>query len=137
MKKRVNTLAQVLLVVLSSFLLSSCTKDSITLERHYVVVDYKVQDIRIESDNDVVDIGFSLCDSDYGEGNRYLSGDTLYHTGGWFRIIHYRKDPTHIVVSVDENETKIDRSVLVVASSLVANDTVRIVQKAKPDMLVE
>lgn len=137
MKKRVNTLAQVLLVVLSSFLLSSCTKDSITLERHYVVVDYKAQDIRIESDNDVVDIGFSLCDSDYGEGNRYLSGDTLYHTGGWFRIIHYQKDPTHIVVSVDENETKIDRSVLVVASSLVANDTVRIVQKAKPDMLVE
>ena len=43
----------------------------------------------------------------------------------------------HIVVSVDENQTGKDRSVLVVADYLAVDDTVRIVQKAKPEPPIE
>lgn len=138
MKKRsIFNLAQIAFVAVGMILLISCGIYWLELDRHYVVVDYKAQDIRIGADNDVDDVGFILSESDYGDGSRYLSGDTLYQTGGWFKLILDRKDPMHIVVSVDENQTGKDRSVLVVADYLAVDDTVRIVQKAKPEPPIE
>ena len=137
MERRIFNLAQIAFVAAGMILLISCGIYWLELDRHYVVVDYKAQDIRIGADNDITGVGFILCESDYGDGSRYLSGDTLYHTGGWFKLILDRKDPMHIVVSVDENLTGKDRRVLVVADYLAVDDTVRIVQKAKPELLIE
>ena len=61
----------------------------------------------------------------------------MYHTGGWFKLILNKKDPMHIVVSVDENLTGKDRRVLVVADYLAVDDTVRVIQKAKPEPPIE
>ena len=136
-KRRIFNLAQIAFVAAGMILLISCDTDWLELDQHYVVVDYKAQDIRIGADNDVDDVGFIPSESDYGDGSRSLSGDTLYHTGGWFKLILDRKDPMHIVVSVDENLTGKDRRVLVVADYLAVDDTVRIIQKAKPELLIE
>ena len=138
MKKRsIFILLQIAFVAVGIISLISCDTDWLELDQHYVVVDYKAQDIRIGADNDITDVGFILCESDYGDGSRYLSGDTLFHTGGWFKLILDRKDPMHIVVSVDENVTGKDRRILVGAHRCVAGDTVRIIQKAKPELLIE
>ena len=136
-KRRIFNLAQIAFVAVGMISLISCGIYWLELDRHYVVVDYKAQDIRIGADNDVDDVGFIPSESDYGDGSRYLSGDTLYHTGGWFKLILDRKDPMHIVVSVDENLTGKDRRVLVVADYLAVDDTVRIIQKAKPEPPIE
>ena len=136
-KRRIFNLAQIAFVAAGMILLISCGIYWLELDQHYVVVDDKAQDIRIGADNDILDVGFILCESDYGDGSRYLSGDTLYQTGGWFKLILDRKDPMHIVVSVDENLTGKDRRVLVVADYLAVDDTVRIIQKAKPEPPIE
>lgn len=134
-KRRIFILAQIAFVAVCIISLISCDIDWLELNQHYVVVDYKAQEIRVGADNDILDVGFILCESDYGDGCRYLSGDTLFHSGGWFKLILDRKDPMHIVVSVDENQTGKDRRVLVFADRCVAGDTVRIVQKAKPELM--
>lgn len=115
--------------------LISCGIYYFELDQHFVVVDYKAQDLRIGADNDVGNVYFIPSESDYGDDSRYLSGDTLFHAGGWFKLILNRKDPMHIVVSLDENQTGKDRRVLVVADYLAVDDTVRIVQIAKPELL--
>ena len=138
MKRRKKIiLAQIASIAVDIILLISCDKYSFELDRHYVVVDHKAQNIRIGADNDIDNVGFVLCKSDYGEGSRYLSGDTLFHTGGWFKLILDRKDPMHIVVSVDENQTGKDRSVLVDVDYYAVGDTVRIVQKANPNLSMD
>lgn len=130
-------MAQIAFVAVGAILFISCGIYWLELNQHYVVVDYKAQEIRIGADNDISGVSFIPSESDYGEDSRYLSGDTLYHTGGWFKLILDRKDPMHIVVSVDENQTGKDRRVLVVADYLAVDDTVRIVQKAKPELPIE
>ena len=137
MERRIFNLAQIAFVAAGMILLISCGIYWLELDQHYVVVDYKAQDIRIGADNDITGVGFILCESDYGDGSRYLSGDTLFHTGGWFKLILDRKDPMHIVVSVDENQTGKDRRILIGAHRDVEGDTVRVIQKAKPELLIE
>ena len=128
---------RVLSATISLVVLNSCEVDWFRLDEHYVVVDHQAQDIRIEADNDVSGVGFFLYQSDSKEGTYYMSGDTLFLVGDWFRLILDKNDSRHILISVDENQTEKTRSVLVEVNHSALNDTVRIVQKAKPASMME
>ena len=137
MKRCINNLVQITIAVFFATLLNSCYGDTLNLDRHYVVIDYHAQDIRIGVDNAGGSIGYLPAENDTISVHEYVSGDSVYIIGEWFKIILYRRDPMHIVISVDENQTEKDRSLLAGVHADVDGDTVRFVQRAKPGMLVE
>ena len=135
--KRKRLLAQIAFVVFFFTLLYSCYSDYLNLDKHYVVVDYQAQDIWIGIDNDGADIDVWPNTTDAEYSNEYVIGDSVYNVGDWFKVILNRKDPMHIVISVDENQTEKDRSVLVGVHRNVDGDTVRIIQEAKPNLSMD
>ena len=136
-KRRIFNLAQIAFVAVGMISLISCDIDWLELDQHYVVVDYKAQNIRIEADNEIIAAEFIReYDCDPITYKSY-SGDTVCDVGEWFKISLYKKDPMHIVVSVDENQTGKDRRILIGAHRDVEGDTVRVIQKAKPEPPIE
>ena len=54
MERRIFNLAQIAFVAVGIISLISCDTDWLELDQHYVVVDYKAQNIRIEADNEII-----------------------------------------------------------------------------------
>ena len=112
--------------------MSSPYSSPIKLEYHFKEIDYRAQEIRVNSNVPISYPIFDWAESDSDKGPEYYEDDKIIRKGDWFRIIVDKTDRKHLVLSVDENDTDKDRVVVVCAICYAESDTVRVVQKAKP-----
>lgn len=103
-----------LALAFGALLLTSCYKeDPLELDRHSIEVGYEAQDITVNAKTRISRIGFWYADSDSGKGKEYKEGDKFYCEGDWFRLILDYSEPTYLTVSMDENDSGMDRTVKV------------------------
>ena len=118
------------------FMLTSCYVESpITLEKHFIEVDYNAQEIILNADEEILNINYVNTESDIDSDNakKYGSQTAQIIENDRFKLILNRNSPYCVCVSLKENLSDKDRKLTVTVSRTIRKDKALIVQKKNPD----
>ena len=115
-------------------MLASCyVEGPITLEKHFIEVDYNAQEGILKADEEILNFTYVSTESDADSIKQEYSSQTArIIENDWFKLILNRNNPYCVYVSLKENLSDKDRKLTVKVMRTIRNDYALIVQKREP-----
>ncbi|HBN01103.1 MAG TPA: hypothetical protein DD383_00465 [Rikenellaceae bacterium] len=115
-------------------MLASCyVEGPITLEKHFIEVDYNAQEVILKADEEILNFTYVSTESDADSIKQEYSSQTArIIENDWFKLILNRNNPYCVCVSLKENLSDKDRKLTVKVMRTIRNDYALIVQKREP-----
>ena len=115
-------------------MLASCyVEGPITLEKHFIEVEYKAQEVILKADEEILNFTYVSTESDADSIKQEYSSQTArIIENDWFKLILNRNNPYCVYVSLKENLSDKDRKLTVKVMRTIRNDYALIVQKREP-----